>query len=55
MAKITDTMIGQIIQAIGGRDNITHCGHCMTRLRLSLADSLHADAIPSRASPASWG
>lgn len=43
MAKITDTMIGQIIQAIGGRDNITHCGHCMTRLRLSLADSLHAD------------
>lgn len=36
-------MIGQIIQAIGGRDNITHCGHCMTRLRLSLADSLHAD------------
>ncbi len=36
-------MIGQIIQAIGGRDNITNCGHCMTRLRLSLADSLHAD------------
>ena len=43
MAKITDTMVGQLIQAIGGRDNITHCGHCMTRLRLSLADSLHAD------------
>ncbi len=43
MAKITDSMIGQIIQAIGGRDNITNCGHCMTRLRLSLADSLHAD------------
>ncbi|MFQ2050577.1 PTS transporter subunit EIIB [Aeromonas veronii] len=43
MAKITDTMVGQIIQAIGGRDNITNCGHCMTRLRLSLADSLYAD------------
>ncbi|MGL5949058.1 MAG: PTS N-acetylmuramic acid transporter subunit IIBC [Aeromonas sp.] len=43
MAKITDLMIGQIITAIGGQQNILHCGHCMTRLRLSLADSLHAD------------
>ncbi|PJG58138.1 PTS N-acetylmuramic acid transporter subunit IIBC [Aeromonas cavernicola] len=43
MAKITDTMIGQIIQAIGGPDNITQCGHCMTRLRLSLANSGQAD------------
>ncbi|MDM5090826.1 PTS N-acetylmuramic acid transporter subunit IIBC [Aeromonas bestiarum] len=43
MAKITDTMIGQIIQAIGGRNNIANCGHCMTRLRLGLTDNQYAD------------
>ncbi|MCG8710750.1 PTS N-acetylmuramic acid transporter subunit IIBC [Brenneria sp. 4F2] len=38
MAKIDEAMIGQIVDHVGGGGNITLCGNCMTRLRLTLAD-----------------
>jgi len=38
MAKITDSMIEQILHLTGGRNNILVCGNCMTRLRLTLKD-----------------
>ncbi|MDC9598533.1 PTS N-acetylmuramic acid transporter subunit IIBC [Xenorhabdus anantnagensis] len=36
MAKINQEMLVEILKAIGGTSNIAHCGHCMTRLRLTL-------------------
>ncbi|QKJ88887.1 PTS system N-acetylmuramic acid transporter subunits IIBC [Paramixta manurensis] len=38
MAKITDALIMDILQAVGGRNNVAVCGNCMTRLRLTLRD-----------------
>ncbi|CNI45999.1 PTS system N-acetylmuramic acid transporter subunit IIBC [Yersinia rohdei] len=38
MAKITGATIEQILLCIGGSQNITVCGNCMTRLRLTLRD-----------------
>lgn len=38
MAKITGSMIEQILRLTGGGDNILVCGNCMTRLRLTLRD-----------------
>ena len=38
MAKITEQLIASILQLVGGRNNIQSCGHCMTRLRLTLHD-----------------
>ncbi|EKO3891586.1 TPA: PTS N-acetylmuramic acid transporter subunit IIBC [Vibrio metschnikovii] len=43
MAKITSSMIAQLLRAVGGSDNISKCGNCMTRLRLTLNDNLLAD------------
>lgn len=36
MAKITEALLRDILQAVGGAQNIAACGHCMTRLRLTL-------------------
>lgn len=36
MAKITGSMIEDILRLTGGRGNILVCGNCMTRLRLTL-------------------
>lgn len=36
MADVTDALLHAIVQAAGGADNIAVCGHCMTRLRLTL-------------------
>ena len=36
MAKITGSMIESILRLTGGSNNITLCGNCMTRLRLTL-------------------
>ncbi|KEY60603.1 PTS N-acetylmuramic acid transporter subunit IIBC [Serratia sp. DD3] len=38
MAKITVSMIEQILHLTGGSKNIVICGNCMTRLRLTLKD-----------------
>lgn len=38
MAKINEAMIEQILVHVGGGGNITLCGNCMTRLRLTLED-----------------
>ncbi|WON76240.1 PTS N-acetylmuramic acid transporter subunit IIBC [Serratia sp. UGAL515B_01] len=47
MAKITVSMIEQILLLIGGSKNIIVCGNCMTRLRLTLKDrqSIQMDDI----------
>lgn len=36
MARITEALLREILQAVGGAQNIAACGHCMTRLRLTL-------------------
>ena len=36
MARITEALLRDILQAVGGAQNIAACGHCMTRLRLTL-------------------
>ncbi|WP_019612824.1 PTS N-acetylmuramic acid transporter subunit IIBC [Psychromonas ossibalaenae] len=43
MAKITSTMIDQLMQLIGGQANVRSCGNCMTRLRLTLKDDSLAE------------
>ncbi|MEC6908668.1 PTS N-acetylmuramic acid transporter subunit IIBC [Photobacterium piscicola] len=43
MAKITASMMQQILVAIGGKANVIKCGNCMTRLRLTLQDDSLAD------------
>ncbi|OBU17822.1 PTS N-acetylmuramic acid transporter subunits IIBC [Photobacterium aquimaris] len=43
MAKITVSMMQQILVAIGGKANVIKCGNCMTRLRLTLQDDSLAD------------
>lgn len=43
MAKITTSMIQEILTAIGGKSNVIKCGNCMTRLRLTLHDDNLAD------------
>ncbi|MBY8223889.1 PTS N-acetylmuramic acid transporter subunit IIBC [Vibrio fluvialis] len=43
MAKISQTMISQILAAVGGSGNVNKCGNCMTRLRLTLANNGVAD------------
>ena len=36
MAKLTEHFIATILELVGNKSNIQHCGHCMTRLRLTL-------------------
>ncbi|MEC5341969.1 PTS N-acetylmuramic acid transporter subunit IIBC [Brenneria populi] len=47
MAKITEATIEQILGHVGGGGNITLCGNCMTRLRLTLEnrDLVEQDAL----------
>ncbi|PKG39901.1 PTS transporter subunit EIIB [Psychromonas sp. Urea-02u-13] len=37
--------IQEVINAVGGKDNIDSCTNCMTRLRLSLKDKNNADHL----------
>ncbi len=39
MAKINQEMMQEILNNVGGANNINRCSNCMTRLRLKLADS----------------
>ncbi|QCT03370.1 PTS system, trehalose-specific IIBC subunit [Paenibacillus algicola] len=44
MVKIDRAKVEQIVQAVGGRDNIEAASHCVTRLRFALADESKVDA-----------
>ncbi len=43
MAKITASMMQEILTAMSGNENVIKCGNCMTRLRLTLRDDSLAD------------
>jgi len=55
MAKITPSMIEQLLRLSGGKANIHVCGNCMTRLRLTLADRDAADIAGLKAVPGVMG
>ncbi len=43
MKKDYEKIAASVLEAVGGKDNITFCTHCMTRLRFSLKDQSLAD------------
>ncbi|ELX4123873.1 PTS N-acetylmuramic acid transporter subunit IIBC [Vibrio vulnificus] len=55
MAKITQTMISQLLAAVGGSRNVSKCGNCMTRLRLTLANNGVADQAVIKRIPGVMG
>ncbi|ELK2036058.1 PTS N-acetylmuramic acid transporter subunit IIBC [Vibrio vulnificus] len=55
MAKITQTMISQLLAAVGGSSNVSKCGNCMTRLRLTLAKNGVADQAVIKQIPGVMG
>lgn len=55
MAKITITTIESILQVIGGHANVIKCGNCMTRLRLTLANTEMIDQATIKAIPGVMG
>ncbi|MBD2792063.1 PTS N-acetylmuramic acid transporter subunit IIBC [Xenorhabdus sp. 42] len=55
MAKISQEMLVEMLSAIGGANNVTHCGNCMTRLRLTLADHLLVDQAKLKKMPGVLG
>jgi N-acetylmuramic acid-specific PTS system IIC component len=55
MAKITSSMIEQLLQLSGGTANISVCGNCMTRLRLTLVDRDIVDIDKLKAVPGVMG
>ncbi|NVC62622.1 PTS N-acetylmuramic acid transporter subunit IIBC [Vibrio sp. 05-20-BW147] len=55
MAKITQTMISQLLAAVGGSRNVSKCGNCMTRLRLTLANNGVADQAVIKQIPGVMG
>ncbi|OOF25644.1 PTS N-acetylmuramic acid transporter subunits IIBC [Salinivibrio proteolyticus] len=55
MAKITANTVAQLLSAVGGSSNISRCGNCMTRLRLSLANNSLADQSVLKTIPGVMG
>ncbi|RZP77970.1 PTS N-acetylmuramic acid transporter subunits IIBC [Vibrio vulnificus] len=55
MAKITQTMISQLLATVGGSSNVSKCGNCMTRLRLTLANNGVADQAVIKQIPGVMG
>ncbi|ELI5732357.1 PTS N-acetylmuramic acid transporter subunit IIBC [Vibrio fluvialis] len=55
MAKISQTMISQILAAVGGSGNVNKCGNCMTRLRLTLVNNGVADQATLKQIPCVMG
>ncbi|EHA1123546.1 PTS N-acetylmuramic acid transporter subunit IIBC [Vibrio navarrensis] len=55
MAKITQTIISQLLAAVGGSSNVSKCGNCMTRLRLTLANNGVADQAVIKQIPGVMG
>ena len=44
----------QILELVGGKDNIRSFAHCMTRLRFNVKDKGLVDATRSANCPAAW-
>ena len=55
MAKITDALLHDILQAVGGAQNIAACGNCMTRLRLTLSQPERVDLTRLKSLPGVLG
>lgn len=55
MAKITEALLRDILQAVGGAQNIVACGHCMTRLRLTLNQPEQVDLTQLKSLPGVLG
>ncbi|WP_258087103.1 PTS N-acetylmuramic acid transporter subunit IIBC [Xenorhabdus bovienii] len=55
MAKISQEMLVEILRAMGGVNNVVHCGNCMTRLRLTLRDDSLADKTALKKIPGVLG
>lgn len=55
MAKITSSMIEQLLHLSGGKSNISACGNCMTRLRLTLVNRDAVDIDKLKAVPGVMG
>lgn len=55
MARITEALLRDILQAIGGAQNIAACGHCMTRLRLTLNQPGESDLARLKSLPGVLG
>ena len=55
MAKITEQLIVTILEKVGGGGNIETCGHCMTRLRLTLRDESLTESASLKALPGVLG
>ncbi|HIP76203.1 MAG TPA: PTS N-acetylmuramic acid transporter subunits IIBC [Psychromonas hadalis] len=45
MAKITQEMVKELLDIIGGAGNVKKCGNCMTRLRLTLTNDSFVDLV----------
>lgn len=55
MAKITSSMVEQLLHLSGGKSNISVCGNCMTRLRLTLVNRDAVDIDKLKAVPGVMG
>ncbi|MEN4555401.1 PTS N-acetylmuramic acid transporter subunit IIBC [Pantoea agglomerans] len=55
MARITEALLRDILQAVGGAQNIAACGHCMTRLRLTLNQPGESDLARLKSLPGVLG
>ncbi|GEM_PF-6814524 len=58
MAAIAETLLRDILRAVGGPGNVAICGNCMTRLRLTLVNAALADSPQLKQLPSCrlyWG
>ncbi len=55
MAKLSREIVTAIVAAVGGPGNISRCGNCMTRLRMTLRDNQLADTAAIKQIPGVLG
>lgn len=55
MAKPDQQLISEILRAVGGASNVALCGHCMTRLRLTLSNEQDVDTGRLKSLPGVMG